>query len=54
MIVREAGGVVLQAGLCDNEGNALEDWKAAMLREEPVVYNKVRISGVLEVNDSLL
>ncbi len=27
IIVREAGGAVLQAGLCDNNGKALEDWK---------------------------
>lgn len=27
IIVQEAGGVVLQAGLCDDHGNALEDWK---------------------------
>jgi len=27
IIVREAGGVVLQAGLCNNEGKALEDWR---------------------------
>eukprot|EP00955_Chlamydomonas_euryale_P044910 353000-Chlamydomonas_euryale.AAC.14 len=27
IIVSEAGGVVLQAGLCDHNGKALEDWK---------------------------
>jgi hypothetical protein len=26
-IVEEAGGVVLQAGLCDSKGQLLEDWK---------------------------
>lgn len=39
-IVTEAGGVVLQAGLCDNKGNALEDWKNVLSQEIPVVYNK--------------
>lgn len=39
-IVTEAGGVVLQAGACDNKGNALEDWKDVLAKEMPVVYNK--------------
>lgn len=43
IIVREAGGVVLQAGLCDDKGNALEDWKDVLLLEKPVVYNKEKV-----------
>lgn len=39
-IVTEAGGVVLQAGVCDNKGGALEDWKEALAKEVPVLYNK--------------
>lgn len=39
-IVEEAGGVVLQAGLCDSTGQLLEDWKVALTRREPVQYNK--------------
>jgi 3'(2'), 5'-bisphosphate nucleotidase len=39
-IVSEAGGVVLQAGKCDNKGVALEDWKEVLQKELPVVYNK--------------
>jgi fructose-1,6-bisphosphatase/inositol monophosphatase family enzyme len=32
IIVREAGGVVLQAGLCDGEGNGIgEDWKVTRM-----------------------
>lgn len=27
IIVTEAGGQVMQAGLCDNKGKPLEDWK---------------------------
>ena len=27
VIVEEAGGSVMQAGLCDNKGKLLEDWK---------------------------
>lgn len=30
-IVEEAGGVVLQAGLCDSTGQLLEDWKVGRL-----------------------
>lgn len=30
IIVREAGGVVLYAGACDNEGKALEDWRVGV------------------------
>eukprot|EP01025_Chloroclados_australasicus_P066386 TRINITY_DN9141_c1_g1_i1.p1 TRINITY_DN9141_c1_g1~~TRINITY_DN9141_c1_g1_i1.p1 ORF type:complete len:332 (-),score=53.10 TRINITY_DN9141_c1_g1_i1:533-1528(-) len=40
VIVTEAGGVVLQAGLCDNKGNPLEDWKEALAKKKPLVYNK--------------
>lgn len=40
IIVREAGGVCIQAGACDSQGNALEDWKEAGLKEQPLVYNK--------------
>mmetsp|Transcript_27775 Transcript_27775/g.70804 ORF Transcript_27775/g.70804 Transcript_27775/m.70804 type:complete len:344 (-) Transcript_27775:758-1789(-) len=40
VIVREAGGVVLQAGLCDDKGRALEDWKKVLVKEAPVTYNK--------------
>ncbi|KAG1665921.1 hypothetical protein FOA52_004510 [Chlamydomonas sp. UWO 241] len=40
IIVREAGGVVLQAGLCDDIGTALEDWKTVLMQEKPLVYNK--------------
>ena len=39
-IVTEAGGVVLQAGACDSKGAPLEDWKQALAKERPVVYNK--------------
>ena len=39
-IVMEAGGVVLQAGACDSTGAALEDWKQALEKQLPVVYNK--------------
>lgn len=31
VIVREAGGVVLQAGKCDGKGKALEDWKVHLV-----------------------
>lgn len=41
IIVREAGGVVLQAGLCDGEGNGIgEDWKTVLPKELPLEYNK--------------
>lgn len=40
IIVREAGGVVLQAGACTGDNQALEDWKAALLKEQPLTYNK--------------
>lgn len=40
VIVREAGGVVLQAGECDEQGKALQDWKEVILKETPLVYNK--------------
>ncbi|KAL4856578.1 3'-(2'-),5'-bisphosphate nucleotidase CysQ [Chlorella vulgaris] len=39
-IVEEAGGCVLQAGLCDSKGKLLEDWKAALAKQIPVQYNK--------------
>jgi 3'(2'), 5'-bisphosphate nucleotidase len=31
---------VIQAGRCDNKGQALEDWAEVLKRDEPVVYNK--------------
>ncbi|GMH40721.1 hypothetical protein BSKO_08625 [Bryopsis sp. KO-2023] len=40
VIVTEAGGEVIQAGRCDNKGNALEDWKTTLEKNMPVVYNK--------------
>ncbi|PRW61118.1 3 (2),5 -bisphosphate nucleotidase [Chlorella sorokiniana] len=40
VIVTEAGGEVLQAGLCDSKGKPLEDWQAALARQQPVQYNK--------------
>lgn len=40
IIVREAGGACVRAGACDSQGNALEDWKEAALKEQPLVYNK--------------
>jgi 3'-phosphoadenosine 5'-phosphosulfate (PAPS) 3'-phosphatase len=40
VIVTEAGGTVVQAGRCDNKGNALEDWREALVRNELVKYNK--------------
>jgi len=40
VIVTEAGGSVIQAGRCDNKGNAIEDWKAALAKDLPVKYNK--------------
>lgn len=40
VIVTEAGGSVIQAGRCDNKGNALEDWKTVVAKNMPVVYNK--------------
>lgn len=40
IIVEEAGGSVVQAGLCDNKGNALENWEAVLSENRPVVYNK--------------
>ncbi|MEW5301705.1 MAG: hypothetical protein WDW36_004547 [Sanguina aurantia] len=43
IIVREAGGAVLQAGVCDSKGNALTDWKEALLKETPMVYNKAEM-----------
>jgi 3'(2'), 5'-bisphosphate nucleotidase len=42
-IVLEAGGQVMQAGLCDNKGNALEDWKEVLKQEKPLVYNKENV-----------
>lgn len=43
VIVREAGGVTLFAGVCDNKGVAEEDWKEALLLETHVLYNKANI-----------
>lgn len=40
VIVREAGGVVLQAGVCDDKGVCKEDWKEVLLKELPLEYNK--------------
>jgi 3'(2'), 5'-bisphosphate nucleotidase len=40
VVVTEAGGSVVAAGRCDNKGAALEDWKEALSRQEPVRYNK--------------
>lgn len=40
VIVTEAGGTVIAAGKCDNRGKALEDWKEALAKDEPVIYNK--------------
>jgi 3'(2'), 5'-bisphosphate nucleotidase len=42
-IVLEAGGEVIQAGLCDNKGLALEDWKVVVAQEKPLVYNKENV-----------
>jgi 3'(2'), 5'-bisphosphate nucleotidase len=43
IIVTEAGGTVVQAGLCDSKGQPLEDWQAALAKGQPVVYNKENI-----------
>lgn len=40
IIVEEAGGSVMQAGRCDNKGQALEDWKEVLPQEKVVEYNK--------------
>jgi 3'(2'), 5'-bisphosphate nucleotidase len=40
VIVEEAGGSIVQAGLCDNKGNALEDWKTIVPQNKPILYNK--------------
>jgi len=40
VIVTEAGGSVIQAGKCDSKGHALEDWRAVLEKDDPVVYNK--------------
>lgn len=40
-IVKEAGGRVLRAGVCDGaSGAALEDWQQALAKAEEVEYNK--------------
>lgn len=39
-IVREAGGRVLQAGKCSGSGEAFEDWKEVLPKEQLLVYNK--------------
>lgn len=40
IIVREAGGVVLQAGAVTGKGELLEDWKEVIVKEQPLEYNK--------------
>lgn len=40
IIVEEAGGRVIQAGLCDGKGKALESWRDALSRDVPLLYNK--------------
>lgn len=41
-IVLEAGGLVIQAGKCDNKGTLLpdENWRSILAQEIPVEYNK--------------
>lgn len=41
IIVEEAGGTVIQAGVCDSKGKLLEDWQAALAKQVPVQYNKM-------------
>jgi 3'(2'), 5'-bisphosphate nucleotidase len=43
IIVEEAGGSVVQAGLCDNTGEPLEDWEAVLAENKPVEYNKANL-----------
>eukprot|EP00882_Tetradesmus_deserticola_P031354 GHRQ01035453.1.p1 GENE.GHRQ01035453.1~~GHRQ01035453.1.p1 ORF type:complete len:249 (+),score=124.84 GHRQ01035453.1:145-891(+) len=40
IIVKEAGGVVLQAGRITGKGELLEDWKDVLMKELPMEYNK--------------
>lgn len=40
IVVEEAGGCVLQAGLCGPKGEALEQWQDVLPRGRPVEYNK--------------
>ena len=40
IIVEEAGGCVVQAGLCGPKGEALEAWEEVLPGELPVQYNK--------------
>ena len=40
IVVEEAGGCVLQAGLCGPKGEALEQWQDVLPRGCPVEYNK--------------
>ncbi|KAF6263648.1 hypothetical protein COO60DRAFT_1470341 [Scenedesmus sp. NREL 46B-D3] len=40
IIVKEAGGVVLQAGKITGKGELLEDWKDVLMKELPMEYNK--------------
>eukprot|EP00878_Enallax_costatus_P018769 GHUV01019778.1.p1 GENE.GHUV01019778.1~~GHUV01019778.1.p1 ORF type:complete len:257 (+),score=70.28 GHUV01019778.1:557-1327(+) len=40
IIVREAGGVVLQAGKVTGKGELLEDWRDVLVKETPLEYNK--------------
>ena len=40
VVINEAGGEILQAGLCASDGTLLENWEEALKKGEPVVYNK--------------
>ncbi|QDZ25567.1 inositol monophosphatase [Chloropicon primus] len=40
VVLSEAGGEVLQCGLCTSSGELLEDWKEVLVKQVPVVYNK--------------
>eukprot|EP00879_Flechtneria_rotunda_P030563 GHRR01033212.1.p1 GENE.GHRR01033212.1~~GHRR01033212.1.p1 ORF type:complete len:257 (+),score=66.38 GHRR01033212.1:245-1015(+) len=40
IIVREAGGLVVQAGKVSSTGELLEDWKELLVKELPLEYNK--------------
>lgn len=40
IIVKEAGGVVLQAGKVTGKGELLEDWRDVLVKEQPLDYNK--------------
>lgn len=43
IIVEEAGGSVLQAGLCDSKGKLLEDWKVGQGRVEWGLTNHAKV-----------